>query len=639
MNAIAPQARVAPEVNVPARRVALVAPVALTVGVVLLAMAELLTRGTVRVSGASLWTTISGTALAGAMLLLPLALLIFALVRPVARLARRHRRWLVPAFRAGYLFAYVATVWWVGLRMVLPFFHLGQPPRLLYRGGYVAILVGVALYARLRGARTLRIPPEAHLGVASAAAWWFHIEAGQNIYQPHVYRLHLLVGAIAFLLAAAAITTYLVRRPPSRATTRACLAVAVAVVAIGATFPARWAHGFGQRHTLVAGSNVGRNAGRIVREVLYYDGLAEIAGRADPAPDEEFRDDAAPPRALGDALAATRPRNLLLVSIDTLRSDALRPELPHFSRLRAESVSFDRFIAAAPITRWALRAIVAGMHVDERAPAHTLAELLKARGLATFHVSTFPSLVRDPIVRRGFDVVDESLVGLFNAPVSAPQTTDAFLRHLAAAGDRPFFGWVHYLDPHAPYDGEGWAARTRYDGEVARVDVELGRLLAALEQAGRLEETLIVVVADHGEEFGDHGGEHHGQTLYEEVIRVPLFVRAPGGKVTGRVATPVTGLDLGPTLLALLGVERPAEFAPGGLDAFDAPAGRPMVVHIPTRQVGIIHGRWKLVFHRRFGAAELYDLKADPAERHNLVDERPDVAAALARRLAAATKS
>jgi arylsulfatase A-like enzyme len=152
------------------------------------------------------------------------------------------------------------------------------------------------------------------------------------------------------------------------------------------------------------------------------------------------------------------------------------------------------------------------------------------------------------------------------------------------------------------------------------------------------------VTADHGEEFGDHGAAFHNLTLYDEILRVPLFLRAPGGAVTGRVALPTSAIDVAPTLLALAGVPREGGFAPGGANLFTVPPDRPQLAarfQVPRSfyfagETAIVLGRWKLLYGLAFDSAALYDLSADPGERENLVDTHPDVAAALARRLAAA---
>ncbi|MCA9542659.1 MAG: sulfatase, partial [Myxococcales bacterium] len=139
-----------------------------------------------------------------------------------------------------------------------------------------------------------------------------------------------------------------------------------------------------------------------------------------------------------------------------------------------------------------------------------------------------------------------------------------FLRGRAQAR-APFFAWVHLFDPHQPYVLPPGTATTddsdlaRYRAEVIYTDLQIARLFRALETTGLLDRTIVVVTADHGDEFGDHGGQYHSTSLYDELIRVPLIVRVPG--LPPRVVDEaVSLLDIAPTALDLLGVPAPATF-------------------------------------------------------------------------------
>lgn len=616
------------------RTVAVAAPIITVYGFVILALAETCWRGTVAVTGRSLYTVAAGCAFAALFPIIPIVGVLALVLAPAERLVARHRGFVVRAFRLTYLVSYVATAWWVLVRIVLPFLHM-EATRLVYRGGYAIIFVGVAVYMARRGARALRIHPAVHLFIVALAAYWFHVEASYNVHQIKTYYLHLTSGALAFLLVLGGVIVTLCRRPTPARTIWAAFVGTLLLAALAIPFPSHWKGSFAARREMVDGSHVGRYAMRIALWALDRRGLDAIAARATPVPDAElgFQVDDGERLALGARVAATRPRNILLVTIDTLRRDAVSPELPAFGRLLSEAVSFDRTIATAPVTRPSLRSMLLGAYPDS--PSHaTLAEILDGAGFDTYHVSTFPNLAHDPVVRRGFDVVDERFLDLFNAPVGAPPLTDAVLGHIDEVGDQPFFVWVHYLDPHAPYNGDGWSDRERYADEVARMDAELGRLLDALQARGHLDDTLIVILSDHGEELGDHGGRWHGRSLHQTALRVPFLMRAPGGLVSGAVSTPVSGVDVGPTILRAMGIVAPAGFAPDGNDAFTAPVERGIYSRIPGRDVSIERGRWKLIVQPKFGAAELYDLAADPGEWNNLVDARTTVAAALARDLA-----
>jgi len=227
---------------------------------------------------------------------------------------------------------------------------------------------------------------------------------------------------------------------------------------------------------------------------------------------------------------------------------------------------------------------------------------------------------------------------------------------------RPFFLFVHYYDPHAPYlPPIGFAGRfsteeptplegsiSAYDEEIAYTDDQLGLLLDALDELGLAENTLVVVTADHGEGLLDHGHMEHGVHLYDEQVRVPLLVRLPGVITPGiRPDAPVEMLDVAPTLADLLGVPVPEEFTGRTLAATLRGEGSLDPLH-PVRlfrrhyapqpdqksprgvQYGVRVGDWKYIERPVEGQPELYNLRSDPAERHNVFTRHPDVGARLA---------
>jgi arylsulfatase A-like enzyme len=186
-------------------------------------------------------------------------------------------------------------------------------------------------------------------------------------------------------------------------------------------------------------------------------------------------------------------------------------------------------------------------------------------------------------------------------------------------------------------DGErGYVTPLRdlYDAEVAANDRSFGQLLAALEQRSLLADTLVVFVADHGEEFFEHGGWIHGRTLYEEVLHIPLLIRLPGQRTPRRVAAPVGEVDLLPTVLAVLGLP-PLHGLDGRSLLGDLPEDRPIPAFLDVdewRAVGVVRGGFAALRHCRLGgcsAPELYDLTADPGEEHDLGGRWPVRAATL----------
>jgi arylsulfatase A-like enzyme len=261
---------------------------------------------------------------------------------------------------------------------------------------------------------------------------------------------------------------------------------------------------------------------------------------------------------------------------------------------------------------------------------------------------------------------------------TADVITDIALDRVARHPERPFFLYIHYIDPHYPYrppapwnvafdhrkDGprrEGgvdpaavapaerreWTARTldQYDGEILFADHHVGRLLKEMEARGALDNTLIIVTADHGEEFFDHGDIGHGRTAYDEVLRVPLLMRWPGRIPAGAVHDGLVGLiDMMPTILGLVGVQVPAGLQGTNLTAqvtgaAPAPPERQLftqVVNDASRLDAIHDERHKVIRHvrgPRRGTEEVYDRARDPAERANLAGQVPPLAAALQKHL------
>src|SRR5712692_7602395 len=286
---------------------------------------------------------------------------------------------------------------------------------------------------------------------------------------------------------------------------------------------------------------------------------------------------------------ATRP-NVLLVTIDTLRADHLGcyghggAATPTIDALAARGVRFVTAIAHVPLTGPSHASILTGRTPLGHgfrdnggyvipAEAKTAAEDFRQAGYRTAaFVSGFP-LDRRFGFDRGFDAYDDHLPK-GNDPRRTPYverladaTTDAALRWLGspvpAGAPASFFLWVHYYDPHAPYEPPAALAdRFRaapYDGEIAFVDAQLARLLRGLEEKGALARTVVLVTADHGEALGEHGEDTHGLFVYDATLRVPWIMAGPGlpsGRVAGVVAR---GIDVLPTLLDYAGLPMPAE--------------------------------------------------------------------------------
>jgi arylsulfatase A-like enzyme/Tfp pilus assembly protein PilF len=347
---------------------------------------------------------------------------------------------------------------------------------------------------------------------------------------------------------------------------------------------------------------------------------------------------------IASSLVALAAPNVVLITIDTLRADhvgaygAAPGATPALDALAADGVRFANAVSPIPLTRPAHASLLTGLYPPEHgirdnlpakleASIPTLATRLKAKG---YHTAAFVGsflLGRGSGFEAGFDVMgDGSAAGAGDrigarAERRAQEVADEALEFLASAR-APFFLWVHFYDPHAPYDPPEPLAGKGYAGEIAYADSQVARLVDALRLRGLLDSTLVVATADHGEGLGDHGEDEHGVLVYEESLHVPLIVRGPGIE-RGRVEKePVSLVDVAALLLD------------AGKGVLAAPVRKPLYfesyygnLHFgwaPLR--GIREGPMKLIFAPR---PELFDLDSDPRESRELSQERKDVARRL----------
>lgn len=370
---------------------------------------------------------------------------------------------------------------------------------------------------------------------------------------------------------------------------------------------------------------------------------------------------------LFDPVAEAERPNLLLITIDALRADHLgsygyaRPTTPRLDALARDGVRYARAYTNAPMTVPSLPQMLASRYFPDRGQP-TLATQLFAGGVPVTKAivnNIFLNLWLTFRSRETFDVVTA-------APLQAEQITRAAIRWLDARGGDRFALYLHYLDTHTPYHVPApWAGRfvdpayrgpidvvfrdadsaraarfdaadrqrivDLYDGTIAYVDAAIGALIDALETRGLLANTLVVITADHGEELWDHGAFFHGQSLYDELLHVPLIVRLPGAAAAGTVVdATVRAVDIVPTIVDGLGLPSLLESAGKSLLAA---RGRPATG--PDREVfaraanpvfphrfALRRGIHKYIVTVETGAEELYDLDADPGERVNLLGER-----------------
>jgi choline-sulfatase len=381
-----------------------------------------------------------------------------------------------------------------------------------------------------------------------------------------------------------------------------------------------------------------------------------------------------------------RPNVLLIIS-DTTRVDRLgcygnpAGTTPNIDKWAAEGVRFQHAYAQAPWTLPSTATLMTSLYPRVHGAggrlnrftalsesATTLAELFGDAGYQTAAIINVLFLSNKFGLTRGFEHVD--YFDSTNAKMRpAKDTTDAALEWIKDQRGEPFFAFVHYFDPHLVYDppdefrekfaadldqsardnafgtiaemiklrrGQLAVSRERvkrleklYDGEVAYVDQQVGRLLDELQSSGVLDNTIVVLTADHGEEFNDHDGFEHGHTVYEELVHVPLVFL---GKSIPQGVTPpdVVGLiDVAPTLCDLARIDFPQSFAGRSLiPAIDGETMPPQALLYQWNMwgppvEGLRKAQYKLIVHPQ--RAELYDIVADPQEKNDLVTAQPEV--------------
>ncbi|MEZ5290802.1 MAG: sulfatase-like hydrolase/transferase [Vicinamibacterales bacterium] len=364
--------------------------------------------------------------------------------------------------------------------------------------------------------------------------------------------------------------------------------------------------------------------------------------------------------------------NVLLITLDTTRADRLgsygyaSAGTPNLDRLALDGVRFARALSPVPLTLPAHASLMTGLQpyrhgvrnnghfvLPEDVP--TLAARFSAAGYETAAFVSAFVLDRQFGLARGFDVYDDALdpPAVDGAGLELERRGDrtasaaaAWLARRSQAPRRPWFLWVHFYDAHDPYAppapfAERHAA-TPYDGEIAFVDAQVGRLLESPDVQGAAP-PLVIVAGDHGESLGDHGESTHGLFLYEGAIKVPLIVAWPGILRRQVVDTAVRLVDVAPTLARLAGVEFGAtdgrDLTPLVRRTGEAPEPAPpayaetyfpqfFMRWAPLRAVD--DGRWKYIDGPE---PELYEIATDPGEARNRAATDPAVARALKRTL------
>lgn len=370
----------------------------------------------------------------------------------------------------------------------------------------------------------------------------------------------------------------------------------------------------------------------------------------------------------GAPAAAPGSPNIILLLVDALRPDHLgsygyhRDTSPFLDGLAARSVVFDTAITPSTWTKTVVPALWSSLYPEAHGVRGMfdvlsddillLPEILHERGYRTGCVTGNPWMEEKFGFKQGFD--DFLCIDFTNRTMRA----DAVNKRALACLERltkprlpllhrrgPFFLYVHYMDVHLPYeppaefDVFGKTDMDKYDGTIRFIDHELGNLFRRLEGGGYLSNTWVVILADHGEEFGEHGGTEHGCGLYDEVLKVPLFFHHPGlTSAGGRIGRQVRLIDVTPTLLDLAGLPIPARMdgvslkanvlEPGAAAGEDLEAFSQVGLNdrIPDQDyLSIRTPGMKYILERKTGREQLFDLKADPAERRNIAAKRAKI--------------
>lgn len=347
--------------------------------------------------------------------------------------------------------------------------------------------------------------------------------------------------------------------------------------------------------------------------------------------------------------------NILLITVDTLRADHLgaygypHRVSPRIDAWAAGAAVFEQARAAGPATRFSVPSMLTGKHFTEihRSAAEwprieddevLLAERLRDHGYFTAAFHSIVYLQDRYGFGQGFAHRDHTFfrarAPMWEVP-TADYVTDRVLRFADQQdlrGKAPFFIWAYYGDPHAPYirqdvPPDQYQVRSLYDGEVAFSDLHIGRLLDGLGQRGLLDDTLVILTADHGEGLDrkeDHGSRHHSKNLYDELIRVPLIVRGPGVRAR-RVRAAVSLIDLVPTVLELLG-KAPEPWLRGeSLLPYlrgEDPPHRPVFAEKHRAeddvQKAMVQWPYKVIMVLPYQQVRIYDLASDPKEQRDL---------------------
>lgn len=368
-------------------------------------------------------------------------------------------------------------------------------------------------------------------------------------------------------------------------------------------------------------------------------------------------------------------RGVVLISIDTLRADHLgcygysRDTSSNIDALANQSIVFNHAVAPVPITLPAHSSMHTGTtplhhkvhdNINYRLSESslTLAEILKKNGFATGAIIGAFALDSQFGLDQGFDTYDDDFKdareGFFESgnQRDAAEVTKLANRWLGKHGNDKFFLFLHYYDPHTPYElHSGFrfktalgkpSARDAYDSEIAYTDYHVGKVIETLKEMGLYDSTLIILTSDHGESFGEHGENGHSFFIYHSTLHVPLIIKIPQSRIPVKIYDVVGLVDIVPTVCGLLGIEPDLEVQGRDLRACfsQEPRSEPeralfceslkATIYGAQSLLGVVTSRYKYIQTTR---SELYDLFDDLGETDNIIEDEPEIARKLQEQL------
>lgn len=370
---------------------------------------------------------------------------------------------------------------------------------------------------------------------------------------------------------------------------------------------------------------------------------------------------------------AVNTPNIIIYLVDTLRADHLgaygypRSTSPNVDKLSKGAVLFSEARTTSSWTKPATASLLSGLPPKRHGGIRRadvlyenvvlFGQYLKRRQYKNFAFVTNPNVLPIWGFDRGFDIFYD--IESVELSARADKVNEIVVNHMQKDISEPFFYYVHTRDPHAPYSPPSpydhlWKSRphsnsilekekARYDGEIYFNDYHFGKLLSHFEKKGKLANSLIIFLSDHGEEFGDHGGFGHGKTLFEEQLAIPLMIRLPQQHNPGTIKTePVSIVDIVPTILAHVGLEQPPQLRGTGysnilednsaMESSDDKLNRAFFFDLDLRSGelhsavdGLLIDQLKVLrVHSPIQRTLLFNIACDPDERDNLASRNSE---------------